>query len=153
MVPQSRLPFSFEPFHVANILREFNPPVDLVFHLIEVFDTFVHSQQFWLFQHETFLECLTEASCTKGFVLAACAIGARFSRHRSVMSPSGRLMRKHFAANARLHLASPTERAHILDRLRCLCLLVVYEMAEGNGTQAWCDIGETLPLRLDLRAC
>ncbi|KAJ4188535.1 hypothetical protein NW759_016828 [Fusarium solani] len=28
-----------------------------------------------------------------------------------------------------------------LDRMLCLCALALYEMSNGNGTQAWCDIG------------
>jgi hypothetical protein len=29
-----------------------------------------------------------------------------------------------------------------LDRMLCLCALALYEMSNGNGTQAWCDIGK-----------
>lgn len=120
---------------------ELKPSLDLISHLVEVFNTYVHNQQTWFIQPTKLLDRLTQQKCTQAFLYGVCAVSVKFSRHPSLMSPSGQASRMRFATQARLQMTTPPRAELFLDRIQSLCLLASYEFGEGNGIQAWCDIG------------
>lgn len=125
------------------IYRKLTITSTLICHLVESFYALGNQQQLPVVTGEDFSERIISRDCPFFMVLAVCAVGARYSCHRSVESTaSGFQFDELLARECRWELTlGPYNKSDYLLRAQCLCILADHEMRRGRGAEAWCDIG------------
>ncbi|KAH7140882.1 hypothetical protein EDB81DRAFT_799062 [Dactylonectria macrodidyma] len=124
-------------------------PNYVVSHLLEIFFTVVNHQQLPLLPPEQGLDWILESSRPPILLASLCLVSARYSSHEYISRERSSLSGNQIASKCRLMLSEPGTAKHHLDSMLSLCALALHEASNGNGAQAWCDIGlaqNTIPL-------
>lgn len=123
------------------INSDFVISVDQTVHLILAFCITANGQQCPVLSPSTFLEQLEAGNSTRHLCHAMCAVGLRYSRHKSTQAT---LLDEALVADAReeLSMSQDTGECARFQRLLTVSVLSLCETYRGNGLQAWYDLSE-----------
>ncbi|KAL4799625.1 hypothetical protein BDV19DRAFT_385390 [Aspergillus venezuelensis] len=112
--------------------------VDTLCHLVEIFWSHVHNQQWPILDPRTIYQTIKSRQCPQYLCLAMCAASHRFSSHQTLREKDGlRTMDKLLAAMSRQHVYRLG--TFNIELVQTLCVLILYEAAVGRGNHAWAD--------------
>ena len=122
-----------------------NALVAILCHLLELFWTHVHNQQWPILNPRSLYQSIRARQCPSFLCLAICAVSYRFSSHPLVRNFSGSTatLDEILVLTARRDLYQQLEQQD-LARIQTLCVLILWDTASGRGTQAWADSGNKL---------
>lgn len=126
--------------------------VDQTVHLLLAFCITANGQQCPVLSPTTFLEQLEAGNSTRHLCHAMCAVGLRFSRHKSTQAAS---LDEALVADSREELAMSQDMGGCarFQRLLTVSVLSLYEIYQGNGLQAWYDLSEWLTSTSQVLEC
>ena len=114
--------------------------LDLTAHLVLTFFSHVHNQFIRFLRKSAVLDSIYTESISTTLVHAMCAASVRYSTAQAVREAGAKRMADDFAVKAREGIYRTDGKT--MQGLLTLCVLITYELGEGDGRQGWCDIGE-----------
>lgn len=109
---------------------------DMLCHLIDIFWSHAHNQQFPIVQRSTFDQRIDGNNCPWYLFLAMCAAGVNFSNHPKIhQEQDGVTLGDNFYSMARQAVHSDNDGQSI-SRIQTFCLLAIYDSYRGHGKQA-----------------
>lgn len=113
--------------------------IGLICHLIELFLSHVHVQQAPILLVENIVMTLKDGTCTPPLCFAMCSASIKYLVHQEADMSPNRALRAFFATKARQYIRGG-HWSSSLQRLQAHCVLVLREMHEANGSEAWIEL-------------